>query len=411
VPPAVTAICDIGAFEFRPRKVAVDPASPFNFGTVTSGTNVDQTLTIANGGDADLIMGTIAAADALAAPFTMPVNNCNGVTLARAASCTLTVRFSPASTTPATDTFSIPSNDPLTPTVTFSVSGTGTANLVSNIAVTDSIAPANDLALPFGGVAVGGTSDATITIASSGDAALTIGTIAVANPLAAPFSITSDTCSNQAIAPTQSCTLTVRFAPTTNAASSDTFDIPNNDPDTPTITIAVSGSGVSAAGNNPPSTPVLVSPANGATGLGTTVTFSWNRSTDPDGDAVTHRFFNCPDQTFTAAGCGPVDVAAAPSSGLTFAGLGSLGAGVIVLGLVAGTGFRRSRKAMLIVVTLLLMGVSFVACNGDDGGGVPAEMTHTVTGLTPGTTYFWKVVADDGRGGQTSSEIRSFTTQ
>jgi hypothetical protein len=126
---------------------------------------------------------------------------------------------------------------------------------------------------------------------------------------------------------------------------------------------------------------------------------------------VTHRFFNCPDQTFTAAGCAPVDVAAAPVSKITFAGLGSLGAGVILLGFVAGTGFRRSRKVMLIVLTLLLTGVFFAACNGGGGGGAPAQMTHTVTGLTPNTTYFWKVVADDGRGGTATSEVRSFTAQ
>jgi len=411
LPPAVTAICDIGAFEFRPRKITATPASPFNFGTVTL-TTADQIVTIANGGDAPLLMGTIAVADALAAPFTIPVSTCTpNLTLAPAASCAVTVRFTPVSVAAASDTFSIPSDDPLTSIMTFSVSGAGSATLVPNITVTDSAAPANDQLVNFGSIAVGTTSDATITITGGGSTAVVIGTIAGNDPLAAPFSITGNTCSGQAIAPAQTCTLTVRFAPTTNAASSDTFDVPNNDPDTPTITITLTGSGLSATGNNPPSVPVLTSPANGATVPGTSVSLVWQRSTDVDGDAVTYHVTNCANAAFT--GCTPVDVASAAPSALLFAGLGSFGAGIILVGFVAGSGLKRSRKTMLLMIALLLMGALFMSCSksSDDGPPAPVETQFTVSGLAPGTPYFWKVVADDGKGGTSTSVTWSYTTQ
>jgi hypothetical protein len=207
-----------------------------------------------------------------------------------------------------------------------------------------------------------------------------------------------------------SCTLTVRYAPTANTASTDSFDIPSNDPDTQTqpLTISVSGSGVSAAGNQAPSAPALVSPANGATGLGASVTFTWTRSSDPDGDTVTHKLVSCTDPSFT--GCTPVDVASAGSLGMMFAGIGSMG--VILIGFVAGSGLKRTRKALLMIAIVLLTGTAFMACSsgGDGAPAAPVEMSHTLTGLASGT-HFWKVVADDEKGGKTSSEIRSFTVQ
>jgi hypothetical protein len=273
------------------------------------------------------------------------------------------------------------------------------------------VAPSNDRIVPFGSVAVGATSDATITITSNGSAALGIGTVAGADPLSAPFSITSDTCSNQSLAPSQTCVLTVRYAPTANASSSDTFDIPNNDLDTPAIIITLTGSGA-AAGNNPPSAPVLIAPTNGQTGLGTAVAFSWTKAVDPDGDAVTHRFQNCTDPSFSAAACAPVDVAAAQTPGITYAGLGGLGAGIILIGFVAGSGFKRSRKALVLMLALLLTGTLFMSCKSSSGGGgAPAEGQYSVSGLAPGTTYYWKVTADDGKGGTAASETWSYTTQ
>jgi CSLREA domain-containing protein len=445
IPPGF-AVCDMGAFEFRPQKITVALPPPFDFGTVTDGATADHAITLANAGDGPLIIGTIAAAaaDPLAPPFSVVADACSAVTLPLGASCTVTTRFAPTAPAVSADTFSIPSNDPVTPTVSFALNGAGVAVPVPGILVTDSIAPNNDNLVPFGGVLVGSTADATITVASTGTADLVIGQIASANPLAAPFIILNDTCSNVTVPVGASCTLTVRFAPAANLSASDSFDIPATG--LPAVTVSVTGTATAAvaptvtptptgtgttptpaASNNPPSNPVLVSPANNQTGVATTMTFVWKRSADPDGDGVIYHFMFSTDPNFV--GAQTVTVASAEAGGgLMLAGVGGLGGGILLLGLVTGSGMKRSRKWLLIVPVFLVAGALCASCGGSSGGGsstpggVPPggttpttltadETSATVTGLAAGTTYFWKVVADDGKGGLASSETFSFKTQ
>jgi hypothetical protein len=383
-------------------------------------------ITLGNAGDGALAIGTIALADPLAAPFSIPValDTCSGKTLLLAGSCTFTARFAPTAAGAVADAFDIPSNDPATATVLFALTGAGTAIPVPGILVTDSITPTNDQQIPFGAVTAGSSADATITVTNNGTANLVIGTIASADPLAAPFTILNNTCSGATVAPAATCTLTVHFAPTINGLVSDTFDIPSN---LPAVTLTVNGTGGIAtstpvtpgtlgAVNNPPTNPMLVSPTNGQLGVPTTTTFTWKKSLDPDGDVVKYHFIYSTDPNFV--GATTVDVAAAKTAGLLLAGLGSMGGGIILFGFVAGNGSWRSRKSLLIIPVLLLMGTLFTACGGGGGSGTPTiptppadEVSTTVTGLAANTTYFWKVVADDGKGGLAASETFSFKTQ
>ena len=90
-------------------------------------------------------------------------------------------------------------------------------------------------------------------MSNNGTDNLTIGQVAAANPLAAPFSIVIDDCSGQTIPPGDNRTLTVRFSPTVDGSFSDSFDIPSNDPDTPTVTVTLTGATPNAA----PTAPVV----------------------------------------------------------------------------------------------------------------------------------------------------------
>jgi hypothetical protein len=143
---------------------------------------------------------------------------------------------------------------------------------------------------------------------------------------------------------------------------------------------------------------------------------------DQDGDAVTYHFIYGTDPNLV--GAQTIDVAAAKASGgLMYAGLGSMGGGIILFGFVSGSGMKRSRKLMLFLPVFLLVSVLFTACGGGGGGGNATgtppgggttgadQISTKVTGLASGTTYFWKVVADDGKGGLASSEIFTFKTQ
>ena len=147
----------------------------------------------------------------------------------------------------------------LTIAVTASCGGGGGGAGTPDITVTDSVLPDNDLQVPFGNVVMGVNSDRTVTVTNNGAADLVIGAIASVNPLAAPFSIPTDNCSNHTIAPAGSCTLTVRFSPTAEVTSNDSFDIPSNDPDENPVTVSVSG-----RGSPPPN--IAVSPSNIAFG-------------------------------------------------------------------------------------------------------------------------------------------------
>ena len=64
---------------------------------------------------------------------------------------------------------------------------------VPEIAVTDAIAPADDLQVSFGDVTELTSATQTVTVTNSGGGSLILGNIAQADPLAAPFAITNDT--------------------------------------------------------------------------------------------------------------------------------------------------------------------------------------------------------------------------
>lgn len=222
--------------------VAPDSDQLVPFGDITLGQTGTQTVTITNTGDANLVLGTFAG---LAAPFSVTNDNCSGQTLTPSTPCTFNIEFTPGAVGLASDTLDIPSNDPDTATVSVAVNGTGTPVPAPNVAVTDSVAPDNDLSVPFGSITMGGSSTQTVTVTNSGNAALVLGTV---TGLAAPFSLANDNCSGQTVAAAGTCTFQVQFAPVAAGVANDGLDIPSNDADTPTVTVSVSGTGTSAMG-------------------------------------------------------------------------------------------------------------------------------------------------------------------
>jgi hypothetical protein len=396
-----------------PQIAVTDSVAPIDdhqipFGNVTQGMISNQTVTVTNSGNADLNIFTI---NQPSAPFSIPTDNCSGQTISPASTCTLTVRFAPTTVGTFSSNFDIPSNDSVWSSITVTLNGTGTAIPVPQIAVTDSVAPINDHQIPFGNVTQGMISNQTVTVTNNGNADLVIGTI---NSPSAPFSIPTGDCSGKTIAPASTCTLTVRFAPTTVGTFNSSFDIPSDDPVWSSVTVTLSGTGFSSVTNNPPSAPTLVFPANQQAGLGTTVSFRWKKSTDPDGDAVSYHLYTCMDSNLT--NCNPpVDVASSGASQIYLAGFGMYG-GLMMIGMVFA-GSRKGRKGLLllIVIVLLTTGITLASCGGGSSS-TPSpsptnEISYTMTNLSPGTTYYWKVVADDSKGGTTASQVWSFSTQ
>ncbi len=397
-----------------PDITVTDAAAPVDdlqvpFGNVTEMTTADQIVTVTNDGNADLVIGGVAAANPLAAPFSVPNDTCSNQTLAPAAGCTVTVRFAPTGTGPFNDSLDIPSNDPDENPVVVTVSGTGTLAPVPDITVTDAIAPVDDLQLPFADLTVGGLSDQTITVTNDGTADLVLGNIATADPLADPFSVVSDTCS--LLAPAASCTVTIRFAPTAAGTFNDSLDIPSDDADENPVTVNVSGTGLAGV-NNPPSSPKLVSPADGQQGLPTTVVFRWQPATDPDGDVVSYDLHNCQDAD-PVANCTSVRTvmlnSGAAESPYRYASLG-YGGGVLILGMILVGGMFVRRKVSLMLGTFILSFTLVASCLHDDDP-VDNNESFTIVGLDTGSTYYWVVVAKDSNGGATSSAVWRYSTQ
>ena len=176
--------------------------------------------------------------------------------------------------------------------------------------------------------------------------------------------------------------------------------------------------------NGAPSAPSLFLPADGATGVALPVQFQWVKAKDDDGEPVTYHLWYCTNPAML--GCTPVDIAvrlplrhASAGSSLhdTLAGLGGYGAGMLLAGFAIAGGVRSRRKIFFFIAVLAISVMAAAACGKKTEtvavpvGVDPATLvTKSVSGLRSGTTYYWKVVADDGNGALIESETRSFTT-
>ncbi len=208
-----------------------------DFGNITQASILEQTISIANNGNANLLIGNIATQDILESPFSILNDACSNTIVVPATSCTLTVRFEPTGAGVFNDSFDIPSDDTDEASLTFNLTGTGTALPTPDIAV-------SDLRISFGDVTEGTSSDQAVTVSNAGTADLDIGQIAQVNSLAVPFTLRNDNCSMQTLAPATSCTFMIRFSPTYENSFKVNFNIPSNDVDENPAVISVYGSGI-----------------------------------------------------------------------------------------------------------------------------------------------------------------------
>ncbi len=125
----------------------------------------------------------------------------------------------------------------------------------------------NPTSKDFGSVNVGSSATPqTFTISNTGTADLVIGTISITGTNASEFSKQNDNCSGHTIAPSSYCTVQAVFKPASTGSKSATLlIIPSNDPDTPTLNVALMGTGTSLK---------VTDPANQAVSEGQTAIFS-----------------------------------------------------------------------------------------------------------------------------------------
>ena len=374
--------------------ISVSPTT-VDFGSVIIGNTSAQTVTVTNAGSATLNVGTLA----VTGDYSTANDNCSGSAVAVGDNCTVDVVFAPSTATVLTGTLSIPSDDPDTAVVDVALSGTGVAPQPDITVSTTSV--------DFGSVTVGDTADSqVVTVTNDGTADLNITSV---SSLSDPFS-TTDGCTGT-LAPTESCAVTVNFAPSAVGTFSDSLVITSDDPDEASVTVSVSGESVELGANQPPTKPELLYPENGATGVSRNdLPLVWKKATDPDGDVITYEVKYCEDAGLTE-NCETVTVddttaSAKGNDSSMFAGLGA-GAGLLLFGFVFA-GSARRRKMALLIGMMILTAMFLVSC-GDDV--TPENTTGTViSGLDANTTYYWQVTASDGQS-STLSDVWSFKTE
>ena len=94
--------------------------------------------------------------------------------------------------------------------------------------------------LDFGDVTLNQPMEKTVTVSNRGHTPVTIGTVGNDDTLVAPFTIISDNCSAATLAFEETCTVTIQILLTEEGTYSDTFDIPNDDPDRNPLIMTVS---------------------------------------------------------------------------------------------------------------------------------------------------------------------------
>ncbi|NCC76275.1 MAG: hypothetical protein EOM08_07570, partial [Clostridia bacterium] len=154
-------------------------------------------------------------------------------------------------------------------------------------------------------------------------------------------------------------------------------------------------------GNSPPSPPKIIAPtANSIFNITDTITLAWEEAVDSDGDELNYIVVVADNPYLNS----PLDIG-------TY-GFASL-FGLSLFGLVRS---RRQGKLVIIVsLSFILMWV--VSCGGSGGSGSSGspeatsyDYSQTIGPLSAGT-YFWKVVANDGRGGTSESKVSSFSVE
>lgn len=194
--------------------------------------------------------------------------------------------------------------------------------------------------------------------------------------------------------------------------------------------------------NNPPLRPTLLYPAKNQTDVPVNITLKWS-CIDPDGDILTYDIYISTDPTFivpTLSNYNSTTYEISLQPGEVYYwkvvakdGKGGRTASEVYSFTTAEETNNPPNKPILISPTNGAEGLEtnltlYWSCEDPDGDSLTYDIyldktqdfvmpyktnvgntSLAVSGLELGTTYYWKVVAKDGKGGENSSEIYSFT--
>jgi uncharacterized delta-60 repeat protein len=223
---ASSVAINITANVVDPAVLAFSPAS-YSYGSQVLNSATNKLFTVTNSGNAT---ATALAVTGLTAPYSYTGGsypgtggNC-GTTLNAAASCTISIQFSPTASGSFSDTVALGYNN--------GVSTVSTSEVLSGVGVTLAqltITPTSPF--NYGSVAANSSVNQTFTVANSGASSAT--SLALTG-LAAPFAYvggsypgTGGTCSTS-LAGSASCLIVIKFAPTASGSFTNTLSLGYN---------------------------------------------------------------------------------------------------------------------------------------------------------------------------------------
>lgn len=241
-------------------QVTVTPTS-LTFASQSVGTtSAAQNINLTNSGEADLTVTGITITGANTADYAQ-TNNCPG-TLTASFSCTIAVTFKPLATGTRTASVSIADNAAGSPQ-TVTLTGTGTPGTTPQVTFTPP-------GLTFANVPLNTTSAAqTSTLQNTGAAALSITNIAASGTVTGDFTQTNNCPASVAVNGT--CTITVKFTPTSTINQTGAVTVTDNTPNGSDL-LALAGNGTAPEVNLSATTLAFGNQAHGTTSPAKTIT-------------------------------------------------------------------------------------------------------------------------------------------
>ena len=228
-------------FEVVPDEVEPEPSisvSPeeLDFGNVQQGADEADTVTVTNDGGGDLGITNILIGGDDAGAF-MQTNDCN--TLATGESCTVDVTFFAEGEGERNAALTIESTDPENPVTDVPLAGTSVEPDMPSIGV-------DPEAVDFGSVMLGDSTDAAVTVTNEGTGVLDINQISVGGTDATAFFQQHDCVT---LMEGDTCTVDIEFTPEGEFVHSGELTIDSTDPDTPQLTVPLTGEGITDDGD------------------------------------------------------------------------------------------------------------------------------------------------------------------
>jgi hypothetical protein len=214
-------------------KMVVSPTS-LDLGQIKVGTTAQQSVTIANEGNANLSLQSVSFVQGSNAGFSYTPVLQLPQTIEPGTTITVNVVFAPAAKGQALGTLKITGDDASAPAATVALTGMGT---IPDITVEPE-------SIDFGQILMSTSETKVITIANQGDAELIISSLSWADGSSADFAMSAMPALPMTIQPGVLVELAVVYAPTMQGAAAATLMIQSDDADEALVQVALSGVGV-----------------------------------------------------------------------------------------------------------------------------------------------------------------------